>query len=71
MKKYILILSAIMLLGATAFASENCFIAKENGKVLKSEGDCNSAYTPESTFKIALSLIGFDSGILKDEINPT
>ena len=61
----------LILLADTVLASENCFIAKENGKVLKSEGDCKSSYTPESTFKIALSLIGFDSGILKDEINPT
>ena len=47
------------------------FLAKENGKTLKSEGDCNTAYAPESTFKIALSLIGFDSGILKSVSDPS
>lgn len=34
------------------------------------EGECEKAYSPASTFKIALSLIGFDSGILKDKNNP-
>lgn len=52
-------------------ASQQCFIAKENGKVLKSEGDCASPYAPESTFKITLSLIGFDSGILKSKSKPS
>ncbi len=71
MKKFMLFLFSIILLANTAFATESCFIAKENGKVLRGEGDCASAYTPESTFKIALSLIGFDSGILKDEAHPS
>jgi len=54
--------------------AENAFIAKyhseQNEKVLQSEGDCNKCYAPCSTFKILLSLIGFDSGILTDETNP-
>jgi beta-lactamase class D len=54
-----------------AFASNNCFIAKENNEILKREGDCTTAYGPQSTFKVILSLIGFDSGILKDETSPT
>lgn len=52
-----------------SFASQ-CFIAKEKHKVLKIEGGCEKRYSPCSTFKIALSLIGFDSKILKDEQNP-
>lgn len=52
------------------FASELCFIAKENRQVLKKEGNCDKRYAPMSTFKIPLSLIGFDSGILVDEIHP-
>lgn len=69
MKKVILLLCSIMLSAGVAFA-DSCFIAKENGKVLQSEGDCEKRYAPMSTFKIALSLIGFDSGILIDEMHP-
>lgn len=70
MKKVILLLCSIMLSANVAFA-DNCFIAKENSKILKSEGDCATSYGPQSTFKIALSLIGFDSGILKSESKPS
>ena len=69
MKKVILLLCSIILSANVAFA-DSCFIAKENGKVLQSEGDPEKRYAPMSTFKIALSLIGFDSGILVDEMHP-
>jgi len=69
MKKVILLLCSIMLSANVAFA-DSCFIAKENGKVLQSEGDPEKRYAPMSTFKIPLSLIGFDSGILVDEMHP-
>src|SRR5665213_394209 len=41
------------------------------GKVLKQEGVCDQRVTPASTFKIAISLMGLDSGFLKDEHAPT
>lgn len=69
MKKVILLLCSIMLSANVAFA-DSCFITKENGKVLKTEGDCDKRYAPMSTFKIPLSLMGFDSGILEDEMHP-
>jgi beta-lactamase class D len=69
MKKVILLLCSIMLSANLAFA-DSCFIAKENSKVLKTEGDCDKRYAPMSTFKIPLSLMGFDSGILVDEMHP-
>jgi beta-lactamase class D len=69
MKKIILLLCGIILSANVAFA-DSCFIAKENGKVLQSEGDCDKRYAPMCTFKIALSLIGFDLGILIDEMHP-
>lgn len=69
MKKVILLLCSIILSANVAFA-DSCFIAKENGKVLQSEGDPEKRYAPMSTFKIPLSLIGFDSGILVDEMHP-
>ncbi len=34
------------------------------------EGDCSTRVTPASTFKIAISLMGFDSGFLKDAHSP-
>lgn len=66
MKK--LVLLCCMLI--TNIAKANCFLAQEKDKILLEEGECKKAYAPESTFKIPLSLIGFDSGILKDENNP-
>lgn len=56
MKKVILLLCSIMLSANVAFA-DSCFIAKENGKVLQSEGDSEKRYAPMSTFKITLDLI--------------
>lgn len=71
MKKIVLFLIYPILCVNQSFASEPCFIAKENNTVLRSVGDCSTRYAPQSTFKIALSLIGFDSGILKDQNSPT
>jgi beta-lactamase class D len=48
----------------------NCFIAKEVEKYLINEGECKKQYSPCSSFKIPLSLIGYDVGILLDENNP-
>ena len=47
------------------------FVAIDNGEILYSEGDIHERYSPCSTFKIALSVMGFDSGILEDEHQPT
>jgi beta-lactamase class D len=69
MKKVILLLCSIMLSANLAFA-DSCFIAKENSKVLKTEGDPEKRYAPCSTFKIPLALMGFDSGILTDATHP-
>lgn len=70
MKKIILFLCSVIISANTAFASASCFIAKENGKILISEGDCNTRYSPCSTFKIPLAIIGYDTKILKDETHP-
>ncbi len=72
MKKTILFLSLVLLFSATAEAETKCFLAKENNQIINSEGsDCETRYAPESTFKIALSMMGFDSGVLQDETNPS
>ena len=70
MKKIILFLCSVILSAGSAFASESCFLVKENGVVMKSEGDCKVRYSPCSTFKIVLALVGYDAEILKDEMYP-
>jgi beta-lactamase class D len=40
------------------------------GKILEQQGDCSDRVTAASTFKIAISLMGYDSGFLKDEHSP-
>lgn len=37
---------------------------------LVEDGDCKTRVTPASTFKVALSVIGYDAGFLKDEHHP-
>lgn len=46
------------------------FIAHEGDKVLTSEGPLKPRHAPCSTFKIAIALMGYDAGILKDEKTP-
>lgn len=65
----IIILLSIILSAITSFAN-SCFIAQENETVLQREGNCEQRYAPMSTFKIPLSLMGFDAGILIDETHP-
>jgi beta-lactamase class D len=42
-----------------------------NGKALYQDGVCDQRFSPASTFKVPLSLIGYDAGILSDEHTPT
>ena len=70
MKKLILILSLCTIFSAPAFASSNCFMASENNKIIEQTGDCKTRHTPCSTFKIAISLMGYDDGFLTDETHP-
>ncbi len=49
----------------------DCFIVKDAQNYLINEGKkCDVRYSPASTFKIPLALIGYESGILKDENHP-
>lgn len=69
--KLLILLICTLSLPASAFETNNCFIAKNDRKIIVKKGECSARYAPQSTFKIALSLIGFDSGILEDENSPT
>jgi beta-lactamase class D len=70
MKKIILFLTFGVLLTNSALAVADCFLLKENNQIIREEGDCKSRHAPCSTFKIAISLMGYNEGILIDEIHP-
>lgn len=57
---------------AQSVAALNCttFVDAASGKALLREGDCTARITPVSTFNIAVSLMGYDSGFLKDQHAP-
>lgn len=50
--------------------TERCFLIKEGNKILHREGNCQKRYSPCSTFKIPLSLIAFNEGVLTDTHAP-
>lgn len=70
-----IVLAAVSAIGAlsSASAAELCTAIADaaTGKILMQRGDCGRRVTPASTFKIAISLMGYDSGFLKDEHTPT
>lgn len=75
MKRVFLILLTIFGLQMNAHAQKSsaistAFFAKKNGIIVAENGNCDSQKSPCSTFKIALALMGFDSGILKDKDTP-
>jgi len=55
-----------------ARAGDTCTVLADaaTGRILKEDGPCRTRVTPASTFKIAISLMGYDSGFLKDEHTP-
>lgn len=70
-KMKVIILLCIMLANSICIASETCFLAVEGDTIIKQEGDCKKRWPPCSTFKIAISLMGYDADILEDESMPT
>lgn len=68
----LLALLATALAASTARAEVVCTAVADarTGKVLLQHGDCGRRVAPMSTFKIAISLMGFDSGVLVDEHAP-
>jgi len=65
-----LVTLTMLLLSAIQLAEADCFIASENNKTIEHTGECTSRHAPNSTFKIAISLMGYNEGILIDETNP-
>ena len=54
-------------------AADVCTVVADAGTraILVQRGDCQTRVTPASTFKIAISLMGYDAGFLKDQHAPT
>jgi beta-lactamase class D len=76
MRRRYLVAAAWALAGAgipAAGAAETCTAIADaaSGAFLVRRGDCARRVTPASTFKIAISLMGYDAGFLKDEHTPT
>jgi len=70
MKKAILFLSCALLFANPALSGTKGFLATENDKVIIQEGDCKNRHACCSTFKIALSLMGYNEGVLENETHP-
>lgn len=69
---FICLLASFIAIPA-ALAETICTVIADakTDRFLVEDGDCRSRVTPASTFKVALALIGFDSGFLTDTHSPT
>lgn len=72
MKHVLTCLAAFLLSLAPANAGTICTLVTnaQSGVILLEEGDCRTRVTPASTFKIPLSLMGYDAGILENAYAP-
>lgn len=67
---------SFVILGLLRFADSHagtlCTVVADAGseRIITQEGTCERRVTPASTFKIAISLMGYDSGFLLDEHRP-
>lgn len=60
----------LLFFAKLCFGINDAFLVKENEKILVSEGDCKKRYSPCSTFKIYISLMSYEEGLLYDETFP-
>ncbi|MGN7292079.1 class D beta-lactamase [Rhizobium sp. SAFR-030] len=66
----LVLLGGLAAPGAHAAALCTLVADAESGRVLVQEGQCEERVTPASTFKIALAVMGYDAGFLKDATHP-
>ena len=61
-----------LLFSAASFAGPSCTVLTDadSGAVLQKDGPCDVRNSPASTFKVALALAGYESGILLDAKAP-
>lgn len=69
----VLIAAGMAMQSAAASGVMHCteLLDATSGKQLVREGQCDRRMPPMSTFKIAISLMGYDTGVLVDEHTPT
>jgi beta-lactamase class D len=65
-----LLLVATMPVAAQAETICTIIAEAESGNPIVEDGDCTTRVTPASTFKVALAVMGFESGILTDAHAP-
>jgi beta-lactamase class D len=73
MSKFFISLAFLLLIIPSWLMAEtvDCFLVKDGDKILINEGqNCDIRYSPASTFKIPLAIMGYESGILKDRHSP-
>ena len=72
--KYIFFLLVVLLSFSNSMNAKDCFIVKDykSGKIIEERGGelCKTRFSPCSSFKLPIALMGYDSGILKNENNP-
>ncbi len=64
------LLLSVALFAGVAHADCTLIADASTQRIVKQEGACDTRLTPASTFKIAISLMGYDAGFLKSEHDP-
>ena len=64
------ILWSVLVCGPAWANTCTLIVDVETGRVIKREGPCDERSSPASTFKVPLSLMGYDAGILTSEDAP-
>jgi beta-lactamase class D len=70
MNKAFLLLGIKLMLCSCLIAEKQSFLVKENNRTLIKKGNCTARHAPCSTFKIAISLMGYNEGLLVDDNYP-
>lgn len=70
--KPVFLAAALVVAPLAHSATATCTLLADGGndRTLKQDGSCDVRSAPMSTFKLAISLMGYDAGILKDERAP-
>jgi beta-lactamase class D len=65
------LLCGFIFAGGQALANTCTLVTEfDTGRILKREGDCERRNSPASTFKVPLSVMGYDAGIFTAEDSP-
>lgn len=70
LKRTLALLAALATTSAHATTLCTLVTDAQTSAVLQQTGDCTTRVTPASTFKLAISLMGFDAGYLHDDHTP-